>query len=168
MSYQELGEVEVVVLGGMNKSTGKKNPTELEGYLQRVEKRPNKFNPDKPQNFYVFLTEHGEKGIYAKAGINRVLRNAVYGAMTKLVATDELLDTGKGNPMKVFKAYQDKTNTIDVSASAQVSDSGSYEETSEEEFEEELPLPPAPKAPVTPRSPASIQQTRAFLKSRSG
>lgn len=116
MPYEELGSVEVVVLGGVDKASGKRNPSELEGYLLSVEQRPNKFNPAKPQNFYIFQTKEGNKGVYGKAGIDSVLKGARLGAMTKLVATGQTLDTGKGNPMKVFKGFQDKTNTVDVSA----------------------------------------------------
>jgi hypothetical protein len=114
MAYEEISDIETVTLGGINKNTNEPNPTELEGYLVGKEQRPNKFNPGTPQNYYIFKTQYGLQGIYAKAGINSALKNAVMGRMTKLVATGETLDTGKGFPMKVFKAAQDKTNTIEV------------------------------------------------------
>lgn len=115
MAYEEIGNVPTVVLGGVDKKTGKKNPTQIEGYLLRVEPRPNKFNPDKPQNYYVFRTKDGDKGVYAKAGIDRELKNARYGRMTLLIDTGKTLDTGKGNPMRVFKAQQDPDNNIALS-----------------------------------------------------
>jgi len=174
MAYEELDNyVPGINLGGLNKKTGKPNPTQIEGYYLRQESRPDKFNPSTPQAFYVFLTPEGELGVYGKkAGIRTAMKKATPGVMTKLVATDEVLDTGKGNPMKVFKIYGDKNNTIDLTNYTSASVSTEYqdmEDTSGDVEEDDvLPPPPAPKAPVTPRSPASIQQTRAFLKSRSG
>lgn len=117
MAYESLEqEYKIVKLGGIDKTTGKKNPTQLEGYYLGFELRPNKFNPQKPQHFFKFQTQAGLVGTYGNsAGMVRAMRNAVEGCMTKLVDTGETLDTGKGNPMRVFKAWQDKANTIDVS-----------------------------------------------------
>lgn len=168
MAYEEISNIEVVALGGFNKKTNKANPTELEGYLVGKEQRPNKFNPGKPQNFYIFQTQYGVQGVYAKAGIDSALKNAKLGVMTKLWATGEELDTGKGFPMKVFKAAQDKTKAIDTSdfsfGSTESDDEGdSYDSTT------------APKAaaPAQLASPAVTAQAasrqaeiQAMLKSR--
>lgn len=175
MGYQELGNVRAVTLGGVNKTTGEKNPTELEGYYLRVEGRPNKFNKNKPQNFYVFQTKEGEVGLYGKAGIDREMKKAVAGRMTKVVHTGQTIDTGMGNPMIVFKVFQDRDNTINVddfnppaptaSTGSDDSDddsglhaSGDYDSLGEEE--DELP-PPRPQAPRTPAStPSADKQAR--------
>lgn len=183
MAYDELGQIKSIQLGGVNTKTGKKNPTQLEGYYIGYEKRPNKFNPDKPKNFYKFQTAEGDVGIYASAGLDKVLESATLGVMTKIVATGETLDVGKGNPMKIFKAYQDKSNSIEVAQRQDAetpvtSDSDdSYVETAEAEaaFEEDEsePAPVVSARPVPPRTvPASIntsQQAKiqALLKSRS-
>lgn len=160
MAYEALGEVTVVTLGGINKTTGKKNPTELEGYLLGIEDRANKFNPGKPQKFYLFQTKDGEVGVYGKAGIDSVLRGARLGAMTKLVSTGETLDTGKGFPMKVFKAFQDKTNFIDIGptnapaeAAAQDSYTGIDEEVAQDDSDDSLFDETPPARPVAARTP---------------
>lgn len=176
MAYEELGSVEVVVLGGVDKSTGKANPKELEGYLLGIEQRPNKFNLTKPQNFYIFQTKEGSKGVYGKAGIDSVLKGAKLGAMTKLIATGQTLDTGKGNPMKVFKGFQDKTNTIDVSGvdfsteSHSDSESDASEHDSSvaeiEAYETPVAKAPTPISRASSSSAASHAAVQALLASR--
>lgn len=157
MAYEVLDDVKAVKLGGVDKKTGKKNPTEIEGYYLRVEKRPNKFK-DEPQNFYIFQTAEGDVGVYATGGIQREMKKAVIGRMTKLINTGRTLDTGKGNPMTVYQAFQDKSNTIEVSEAPEVSmEYGSLDaedpvaELEEENFEEVLPA-----RPVAPKVASSV------------
>jgi len=173
MAYEEISDIETVTLGGVNKKTGEHNPTEIEGYLVGKEQRQNKFNPGTPQNYYIFKTQHGLQGVYAKAGINSALKNAVMGRMTRLVATGEELDTGKGFPMKVFKAAQDKANTIevdsvDLSPSHSDEDDGAYENPSYAPAPQAArPAPTPQKAPLANVAQASQQaKIQALLNSR--
>lgn len=180
MGYELLGDVKTVTLGGVNKTTGKKNPTELEGYYLRVEGRPNKFNKDKPQNFYVFQTKEGEVGLYGKAGLDREMKKAVAGRMTKVINTGKTVDTGMGNPMIVFQVMQDRSNTINVdefnpptptqSAGEHSDDDGEggwapsgedeLEDITYEEVGEDIP-PPRATAPRQPASaPSADRQAR--------
>lgn len=164
MAYEELGEISIVQLGGINKLTGKKNPSELEGYYLGFETRSNKFNPQVPQKLHKFKSHQGEIGIFGKAGIDKVLKGASIGAMTKLVSTGEVIDTGKGNPMKVFKAFQDKANTLDVA-----SEEPTWTDTSEEEEALEEPVVARPSRPAvaaqTPSSSARAE-VQAMLSKR--
>lgn len=154
MAYEELGNITIVQLGGINKTTNKKNPTELEGYYLGAEPRPNKFNPAKPQNLYRFQTAQGEVGVFGKAGIDKVMKGAKIGTMTKLVNTGELLDTGKGLPMKVYKAFQDKHNFIDVDT-APVTTNWSDNEDSYSDDEDTSTDEVTPSRPVAPAVAAS-------------
>lgn len=112
MGYEKVSSVATVKLSGVNKLTGKKNPTTLEGYYVRWEPRPNSFNPDKPQKFYVFLTSEGEVGVYGTAGIDFEMKKCKIGQMTKLVNTGKEKPSKLGQPTKIYEAYQDKANTI--------------------------------------------------------
>lgn len=186
MAYEEIGEIQTVVLGGVDKKSRKTNPTELEGHFVAVEQRPNKFNPQKPQNYYIFQTPVGLRGVFGKAGIDRVMKGALLGAMIKLVSTGELLDTGKGNPMKVFKAYQDKNNRIDASevsynlptTTEEEGDTGptqyaqgAYTEVDENEVDHDdtpvdEPTPARatrPAAPAQAASPTRVSQVQQML-----
>jgi hypothetical protein len=158
MAYEDLVNIQVVSLGGINAKTGKKNPTELEGYYLGSEQRPNKFNPEKPKNFYKFQTASGDIGVYGSAGIDDALKSARIGLMTKLVSTGQVKDTGKGNPMKLFKAAQDKTNTLSVPLGQSEwdgADSDAYEEESSDEV-----VPTRPVAAVTATVPSTEKQAR--------
>lgn len=158
MGYEKLSDVQTVILGGVDKKTGKRNPTELEGYFLRVEQRPNKFNTDKPQNYYVFQTQNGEEGVFGKAGLDREMKKASPNAMTKVVHTGTTRDTGKGNPMVVFDVFQDKSNIIEQAYAQASVDHNSDEEDSYQETdvsEEDSYEPTAPTtttAKVAPRA----------------
>lgn len=173
MAYEELGEVIHVTLGGVDKKTGKKNPLFVEGFFVRVEQKPDKFHKDRPQNFYVFKTSRGEVGVYGKAGINRAMNRCQLGVMTKLTNTEETVDTGKGNPMIVFKVAQDYTKKIDVQTASPISsvkstqfandpdlqnslneDLNTYEMSEYDESEEDL-VDDQPQIVIPPRSTRS-------------
>lgn len=158
MAYEILDDIQTVVLGGVDKKTGKKNPTQLEGYFLRVETRPNRYNPNKPQNFYIFQTSTGQVGIYGKAGIDREMKKATLGVMTLVKDTGQVLDTGKGNPMKVFQISQDKANVLDAASLAQSnvapqSDEDYISNSEDDETDEELVEEIAARAPVAPKVP---------------
>lgn len=166
MSYELLGEVTPVILGGTNRDTGKANPTELEGYFLRTETRPNKFNKDKPQNYYIFQTQDGERGLYGKAGLDKEMKKATPGAMTKVVNTGKTFDSGKGQPMIIFQVYQDRTNVVQDLGAA---DSGSsYEDVSDDSdqglFEEPTPTPvAAPRVAAAVASATQQSRVQALL-----
>lgn len=171
MAYQELSDVTTVKLGGVNKQTGERNPTQIEGYYVRKETRPNKFNKEKPQNLYILQTQSGEVGIYGSAGVDREMKKATLGRMTKIVSTGQVLDTGNGNPMKVFKVYQDRTNSIEVESSTPITESASlnssYDDVdSDDEISDEIPYE-APRAPARPAtvSASARSQVEALLSS---
>ncbi len=165
MAYEKLNDVKPVALGGIDKKTGQRNPTELEGFYIRREEKPNKFNPGKPQSFYVFETKDGPVGLFGKAGIDREMKKASIGVMTKVVDTGKLLDTGKGNPMRVFEVYQDSSNTIDVAEMAPVETPYADEPEADDE-EEAAPVTATPvRAPTRPAivSTATVSNAQALL-----
>lgn len=169
MAYEKLSDVKPIALGGVDKKTGKKNPTELEGYYIRREEKPNKFNPGKPQSFYVFETKEGPQGLFGKAGIDREMKKAAVGVMTKVVDTGKLLDTGKGNPMRVFEVFQDSSNTIDVAELAAQAEAPSDEPEQDDDNEELASFASTPvRAPSRPASvnPSAAQSLLSKVRSR--
>lgn len=160
MAFKKLDDVKQVVLGGTNKETGAKNPTSLEGYYIRKEEKPNKFNLAKPQAFYVFETQTGLVGLFGKAGIDREMKKANLGLMTKVIDTGTTLDTGKGNPMRVFEVFQDSENSIGTSEPAIVDDEPEFDEE-----EEAAPIAAPVRAPSRPAavSTASMSNAQALL-----
>lgn len=154
MGYEDLADVVGVTLGGLNKTTGRANPTQLEGYfLRREERLSKKYN--KLQSFWIYQTKAREVGLYGSGGLDSEMKKAVVGRMTLVTATGELKDTGKGNPMKVFNVKQDKTNTIEVDSQHSNSSNRSYSDVEEPEddidqdsHEETTSYAPAPSHPV--------------------
>lgn len=168
MAYEELGELRLVQLGGVNKVTGKNNPTEVEGYYLGSEDRPNRFDPKRPQKLYKFQTQNGDVGVFGKAGLDKVMKGATIGAMTKVVSTGETLDTGKGNPMKIFKAYQDKGNTTQVTTGGLDQPGDEYEEVTDEDTSDEVQYtrPTAPSTVATTPNAATRARVEALMKNR--
>lgn len=170
MAITWLEDVRTVVLGGKDKTTGKKNPTELVGYFIRTEQRENRFNKDKPQNYYVLQTKEGEVGIYGKAGLDREMKKAYLGRLTHIVNTGETLDVGKGNPMTVYKVGQDRNDSIELpetssnsSVEAAVNLGNNIESNEEQDFdgdEEDTQeaLPPPPQKPSRPLSVTNAER----------
>ncbi len=165
MGYELLGDVKTISLGGIDKTTGKKNPTEFEGYYLRTETRPNKFNPAKPQNLYVFKTSGGDVGLFGKAGIDREMKKARPGYMTKVINTEETLDVGKGNPMTLYEVYQDRSLSINVSEFNPSPTELSSEDDLVSEIEESDDEP-VYVAPTPPKTPAAVpnSERRAQLQ----
>ncbi len=179
MAYEKLEQIKAVKVGGVDEKTRRPHPTELEGYFVNVEKRPNKMKPGTTQNFYIFLTAEGLRGVYGKAGIDQALKPARKGVMTKLVSTGKTLDVGKPRPMDLYEAFSDKTNVVDLSQvdyapGAEIAEEGSedvgetqyadsYEETpldTEEAPVDELP-PVRATRPATPaQAPSAARQAQ--------
>lgn len=161
MGFKEIGDVGLVVLGGLNKKTGKKNPTQLEGYFLRTETRADRKYGKGLQPYYIFLTKDGEVGVHGKTHLNRRMQRAIPGLMTLVTATDEVLDTGKGNPMKLFKVAQDVENSIDLTAEqSTLSDPSNYEEVEEESYGATEEDEPAPAPAARPQVAASSNKAK--------
>jgi hypothetical protein len=158
------GSTSIVVLGGVDKKTGKKNPTELIGYFLKSETINTKFG-EKP--LYVFKTSTGTKAIIGTGNLNKIMASKVPGLLTHVIDTGEKRDVGKGNPMKVFRVGQDPSDSMDAPRAQEASfEEVADEEVSslEEETVEELPASPTPPAqPAKTPSADKQAQLRALL-----
>lgn len=115
MGYEKLTKNNAIRLGGVNKQTGKINPTEFEGYFVRTrEIGPNKFNSSKTDYIHDFVDATGnEASVWGATDLNSLLRSARTGRMTK-ISLGGKQDVGKGNPMQLYNVFQDADNTIAV------------------------------------------------------
>jgi len=113
-----------VTLGGVDKKTKKKNPTQIEGYfLGSKETGPNKFNKAKIDLVHVFQTPKGNVGVWGKTDLDRKIKNVTPGTMVR-ATFDGTLPTNKGNDMLKYKVEIDESETIDVSDLVDSQDSG--------------------------------------------
>lgn len=115
MAYKDILSLDADVtisLGGTNKKTGKKNPTQIEGYFlghRLVDDRKNKSGKAK---IYFFQTEAGNVGVWGKTDMDRKMQSAVPGAMTKITFSG-MRATPNGD-MYTYKVQVDVDNAIEV------------------------------------------------------
>lgn len=131
MAFKEVLDLNpdtVIALGGQNRKTGKANPTKVEGYYlgkRQVEDRKKKSGVS---YIYVFQTEKGNVGVWGKTDLDRKMQSATPGAMLRATCIGTT-PTPNGDMYK-FKVEVDSDNTIEVTASEEVIDSGFGEDTS--------------------------------------
>lgn len=124
MGFREVVSLDAEVtigLGGVNKKTGKKNPTSIEGYYLGSRSVEGKKGESK---IHFFQTSKGNVGVWGKTDSNRKLGGVTPGTMTR-ISFDKMQDTPNGEMYK-YKVEVDGENTIEVgglSAAALDSDS---------------------------------------------
>lgn len=116
MAYEELVSLDtdaVISLGGIDSETGKKNPTELEGFYLGYKEVPSKKSKTGFSKIHVFQTAKGNIGLWGKTNSDQQLATGVLGRMTKVTYLNKVT-LPNGNPMHKFKVFQDAANTIEV------------------------------------------------------
>ena len=161
------GNVEVVILGGTNKTTGKKNPTDLTGYYLRKDTIDTKFGT-KP--FYVFKTKNGNKGLIGGGNLNGIMDTKVIGLLTHVIDTGETKDVGKGNPMKIYKVGQDRSEALTPGLESSFGSTSSENDEDDLEgitasYEEPARAAPSSRAPARPPTAEQQARVQAMLKS---
>lgn len=134
MGFKEVNSLDAdrtTALGGIDKKTGKKNPTKEEGYYlgsRKVESRKG------TSNIYFLQTPEGTLGIWGKTDLDRKMLGATLGAMVRITQSG-MVKTPNGDMYK-FKVEQDLDNTIEVSEVSE-SSSSSSNSSDEESYESE-------------------------------
>jgi hypothetical protein len=117
MGFEEVNSLDVdktVKIGGVDKKTGKKNPSSIEGYYLGAREIADKYSSDKMGKLHAFQTAEGNVGVFGKTDLNRKLAVVIPGTMVRVTAAGSV-PTNKGNDMLKFKVEVDKTNMIEVS-----------------------------------------------------
>ena len=112
MAFQEVASLDAEVtisLGGVNRKTGKKNPTSVEGYYLGSRTVENKKGESK---IHFFQTQKGNIGVWGKTDSDRKLAGIEPGTMTR-ISFDKMQATPNGEMYK-YKVEVDSANTIDV------------------------------------------------------
>lgn len=130
MSFKEVLDLECDTafgLGGTDKKSGKKNPTQVEGYFIGSKEIPDKFSKTGTGYLHVFQTEKGKVGVFGKTDSNRKMKGVAPGTMTRISFTGTI--PTKFGDMAKFKVETDESNTIDVDlASATTTPANNYTE----------------------------------------
>lgn len=139
MAYKEITSLDAdttIALGGVNRKTNKKNPTQVEGFFLGSRKVD---SPKAKSGFafiHVFQTSTGNVGVWGKTDMDRKLASAAVGHMT-LVVFAKMKPTKNGD-MYTYTVQQDADNAIDVSSIQNDSSTSNEEETSNDEGTDEV------------------------------
>lgn len=175
MAFEEVTSLNCEVttaLGGVNRQTGKPNPTKAEGYYlgsKEVESRKSKNGKAK---LHIFLTPNGNLGVWGKTDLDRKMASVTPGAMVRVTQNGKT-PTPNGDMYK-FKVEVDRENTMDVSGltdAAPVQESASYDEGEESGLlEDEQPSDeistyraPAPRQVASTPDAARQAKVKALL-----
>lgn len=174
----DLDTDETVALGGVNKKTGKPNPSKIEGYYIGSKTVASPKSKDGTCKLHVFQTATGNVGVWGKTDLDRKMLTVSPGLATRVEFTG--MQETKNNPMYKYKVQVDKFNRIEVPGtgdSSEESSVGSYSgddgledpglDSEESSYDE--PTPPRAQAPRSPaRAPdaAAIAKTKALLSAR--
>jgi hypothetical protein len=105
-----------ISLGGTNKKTGKKNPTEIEGYYIGRREIEDKKKKSGVSYIHFFQTSKGNVGVWGKTDLDNKLNGMALGTMVR-AAYDRMVPTPNGDMYK-YKVAFDDANTIDVGVTA--------------------------------------------------
>ena len=170
---QDLGCDVAITLGGINKKTNKKNPTQIEGYFLGSRDIASKFSKTGFAKMHVLQTPDGNVGVYGKTDLDRKMLSVAPGVCVRVTQSGSV-PTNKGNDMLKFKVEVDAENTIDVNlvtAYANAEQPDDSEETDLDSHDSALDETPAARtvAPARPApTPSSERQAKvqALLNGR--
>lgn len=128
----DLDCTKTTALGGTDKKSGKKNPTQLEGYYIGTRKVESAKSKNGFASLHIFQTKTGNVGVWGKTNLDQKMTGVAPGTMTR-VSFVGMVET-KNNPMYKYKVEVDKENTIEVvGQSNEAEEAGSYESESSDE-----------------------------------
>lgn len=182
MGFTEVADLDCNVttaIGGVDKKSGKKNPTTITGFFIGSREVPSKKSKTGFAWLHVLQTEKGNVGVWGKTNLDQKMRAVKPGQLCKIDFVG-MVET-QNNPMYKYKVAVDPAKYIEVatadnneSAGAEATGAEQYESEGEpyagtdqgEEGEEEESAPdeqPAarPSAPRNPaRTPDATRQSR--------
>lgn len=161
MAFKELADLDCSVttaIGGVNKETNKKNPTQIEGYYIGTRQVPSKKSKTGLCSLHVLQTQTGNVGVWGKTNLDQKMPAVKPGQMIRISFVG-MVET-QNNPMYKYKVQVDAANTIEVNlpetdASAAGEESGndgeelpsSFDEGDPEDtLDDEAPLDEVPPA----------------------
>lgn len=191
MGFKDIADLDCQVttaIGGVDKKSGKKNPTSIEGFFIGTRQVPSAKSKSGFASLHVLQTEKGNVGVWGKTNLDQKMTAVKAGQLIRISFTG-MVET-KNNPMYKYRVQVDPSQFIEVNtgddgqavgadegAEETLEESaGAYEEGYEPEAEldeEEAPLDEAPvQRPVAPArraaapDPQRAAKVQALLKGR--
>lgn len=115
MAFKEVVSLEcenTTALGGINKKTGRANPTKAEGYFLGSKEVESKKSKNGKAKIHVLQTSDGNLGVWGKTDLDRKMLTVAAGAMIRITQNGKT-PTPNGDMYK-YKVEVDTENTIDV------------------------------------------------------
>jgi hypothetical protein len=176
MAFEEIASTDssnTIALGGVNKKTGKPNPTSVTGYYLGSKEVTTGFGPAQVHNLQ---TDSGIIGVWGKTDMNKKLNGVPEGVLVRITQSGMKKIPGR-NPMWVYKVEVDKSDTLDTGVTAEeendefptslTADDDHYEETdvdADEESADEVSYKRATPRKTAPSVDADRQaRTKALL-----
>lgn len=193
MGFKDIADLDcqnTTAIGGVDKKSGKKNPTSAEGFYIGTRKVPSPKSKTGFAALHVLQTDKGNLGVWGKTNLDQKMTAVKPGQLIRITFTG-MVET-KNNPMYKYRVQVDPSQTIEVNTgddgqavgseaeddtSADLAEAGDgFEEGYEPEAEldeEEAPLDEAPvQRPVAPArraaapDPQRAAKVQALLKGR--
>jgi hypothetical protein len=171
MAFKEIASADssnTIALGGVNKKTGKPNPTSITGYYLGSKEVTTGFGPAQVHNLQ---TENGITGVWGKTDMNKKLSAVPHGVMVRITQSGMKKIPGR-NPMWVYKVEVDESDTINATATAEEENDefpheADYEESAvdsdEEEHMDEIPTVPTLRRATPPVNAERAAKTKSLL-----
>jgi hypothetical protein len=115
MAFREVNDLSsdtTISLGGVNKKTGKPNPSKIEGYYLGKREVEDKKKKSGKSFIYILQTPKGNVGVWGKTDLDRKMNEAPIGTMIR--ATHVGMAQTPNGEMYKYKVEVDETNTIDI------------------------------------------------------
>jgi hypothetical protein len=143
MAFREVTSLDADVtvrLGGVDKKTGKKNPTQQEGYYLGAKEINSPKSKSGKAALHIFSTPKGNVGVWGKTNMDQKLKGVTPGTMTRV--TFKNMQATPNGEMYVYTVETDGDNTIDVGLNTAAAedtgfDGGDTDVTTKEETAEE-------------------------------
>lgn len=117
MAFKELLELDAnttIAIGGVNRKTGKKNPTSAEGYYLGSREVPSTKSKTGKCWIHYLSTDEGNLGVWGKTNMDKKIVQVPTGTMVRITFTG--MKPSKNGDMYVYSVALDKENTIDMEA----------------------------------------------------
>lgn len=174
MGFKEVADLDcssTTAIGGVNKETGKKNPTSLEGHYIGTKKVESTKSKTGYASLHVLATKTGNVGVWGKTNLDQKMLVVKPGQLIRISFVG-MVET-RNNPMYKYKVEVDEHNTIDVASAApelpegeETEAYGEYEEEGETELgEEQAPQDTVQAARATaPRTRPTVPSAESQAK----
>ena len=185
MGFKEIADLDcekTTALGGVDKKSGKTNPTTITGYYIGTRDVASPKSKGGVAKLHVFQTKNGNVGVWGKTNLDQKMLGVQPGVLTKVDFTG-MVQT-KNNPMYKYRVACDESQQIEVNTAAPEAaedeaganagaedfsnDAAGYDDPEEAGLEDEEPaadeITPPRSAPPKSKAAAPSPERRAAVQ----